>query len=332
MEINETVPQVPPPPAAPAAAPGAIKVNKLVYHGETGTMYGLWFKKLFLSIITIGIYSFWGKTAIRRYIVGSTELEGDRFEYHGTGKELFVGMLKIFPIYLAFALFVGFLQVHYGDQAGSFAILPIVLIMPVAMYSAFRYRMNRLSWRGIRFRMQGSAFSYAGLWLKGAFLNIITLGFMSPSVDLGRWEYQAQNMQYGTMPFAYKGKPENLRKINVITLLLAIPTLFFSRIWYGAALQAEKMRGLSLGPIRFRSTAKGGDFVGLALGNLGILIITLGLGMPIILQRNAKFFTRFLAVGGELSQLQVGQVERGKANDAEALDSALDIDLGMIGA
>lgn len=316
---------------APPQKP-AIKVNKFTYHGQLGSLYGLWLKKFFLSIITLGIYSFWGKTNIRRYIVGAVELDGDRFEYLGTGKELFIGILKIFPFYILLVIAVVALQKMYGEDAGNVALLPVFLVIPAAVYSAFRYRFNRLSWRGIRTRMAGSAISYTGLYFKGFFMKLFTLGFLSPSVDLERWDYQVKHMQFGDIPFSFKGDPSRLTKSNLTTLLLAIPTLGLSRTWYAATLQQEKMRGLALGPVRFRSTAKGGDFIGLAFGNLGIIIITVGLGMPIILQRNVRFFTKFLAIGGDLSQLTVSQAPKAGPGDAEGLQNLFDIDLGVIGA
>lgn len=325
----------PMPAATPAPASTqtrTIKLNTFTFHGRTGALYGLWFKKILLSIVTLGIYSFWGKTNLRRYIVGNMELDGDRFEYLGTGKELFLGMLKILPFYLVF-LGAYIAVMHFaGEQYGSLVFLPLLPVLPMAMYSAFRYRINRLSWRGIRFRMTGSAIAYGGLYMKGFFLNLITLGFMSPSVDLGRWEYQARHMQYGSRNFSFKGNPKNLRRSNIITLLLFIPTLGFSRIWYAAAVQKEKMRGLALGPIRFRSTMTGGNALGFTLANMLILVVTLGFGLPVILKRNAEFFARYLAVGGELAALSVDQAPKAGATDAEGLQNIFDIDIGVIGA
>ena len=316
----------------PASPKQPIKANKFIFHGRNGPLYGLWFKKLLLSIVTLGIYSFWGKTNIRRYIVGAMELDGDRFEYLGTGKELFFGMLKILPFYLLYIGIYAGVRLKFGEEIAGIVFLPVILIIPAAMYSAFRYRFNRVSWRGIRTRMTGSAVSYSFLWFKGFFIKLFTLGFMSPSVDLERWEYQARHMAYGSRSFAFKGNPANMRKSNITTLLLAIPTLGFSRIWYQAALQREMMRGLSLGAIRFRSTMTGGNAVGFVFMNLLILIITLGFGIPIVMRRNAEFFARYLAVGGDLGQLQVDQAPKSAAQDAEGLQGIFDIDVGMIGA
>lgn len=67
--------------------------NGFVYDGRLGELYVLFIKNLLLTIITLGIYRFWAKTRVRRYLWSHTSLFGDRFEYTGTGKELFLGFL-----------------------------------------------------------------------------------------------------------------------------------------------------------------------------------------------------------------------------------------------
>jgi uncharacterized membrane protein YjgN (DUF898 family) len=320
------------PATPPATAKPALKANRFTYCGKTGALYGIWVKQLLLSIITLGIYRCWGKTNIRRYLFAALELDGDRFEYLGTGKELFIGILKVIPGYIVFVGIYIVLETQIGMGWGNLIILPFFYLMPVFMYSGYRYRVNRTQWRGIRSRMGGSALSYGGKYLWGMFLSIITLGFKIPAVDLDRWEYQAKHIQFGSVPLRFKGDPARLRAVNITTLLLAIPTLFLSRIWYMAALEREKMRGLALAHVRFRMTAKGGDYIWLALGNFGLMIITLGLGAPLIMNRNMHFLEKHLALGGDLAAFNAEQIAKGGAGDAEGLADVFDIDLGIAGA
>ena len=61
----------------------------------------------FLTLITLGIYRFWAKTKIRNFIWASASLDGDAFEYHGTGLEKFLGFLLAIVI---LALYLGAIQ------------------------------------------------------------------------------------------------------------------------------------------------------------------------------------------------------------------------------
>ena len=323
-------------PADGAAMQKALKVNRIFYRGQTGALYGIWLTQMFLTILTLGIYHFWAKTNLRRYLFGAMELDGDRFEYLGTGKELFLGMLKIMPFYVLIVAMLGGVQYKYGEHGVVIAelfLLPLVFfLIPVAAYSGFRYRVNRTSWRGVRGVMRGSAFAFGGKFILGSLISFATLGIMIPSVDLKRWEYQVKYMNFGNVPFRFQGESGRLNGVNIVTLLLFPFTMGISRLWYNAALQREKMRGLSLGNLRFRLTATAGNYFGLALGNMFILLLTLYIGMPFVLQRNMRFFERHLAVGGEIQELTALQAAMGKAGDAEGLLDVLDVDMGVIGA
>lgn len=76
--------------------------HELQYDGKTGQVYKIWIVTILLSIVTLGIYRFWGKTRMRRYMTAGMMLAGDRFEYTGTGGELFKGFIKA----LFFLLFI----------------------------------------------------------------------------------------------------------------------------------------------------------------------------------------------------------------------------------
>ena len=78
------------------------------YTGQSGPIFGLSLKVAFLTLLTLGIYRFWGKSRIRRYIWSSAELDGDRFEYTGTGLEKFLGFLMA-VVFLA--VYLGIVQI-----------------------------------------------------------------------------------------------------------------------------------------------------------------------------------------------------------------------------
>jgi hypothetical protein len=75
--------------------------NRFKFQGQGRTLFGITFLNLIKTVFTLGIYQFWAKTNVRQYIWSQTLFAGDRFSYHGTGKELLLGaMLFITAIVL----------------------------------------------------------------------------------------------------------------------------------------------------------------------------------------------------------------------------------------
>ena len=168
------------------------------YFGKRASLFRLYMLTAFLTLVTLGIYRFWAKTRIRKYIWSATTGDDDSFEYTGTGLEKFLGFLVaivILAVYLGIVqmalFFLGlnlFVEPRTQTQALAqigaiyitlLAVLPLVLF---AQYRARRYKMARSRWRGIRFGMDTGAWGYAGRALGYYLLNICTLGLFNPLV------------------------------------------------------------------------------------------------------------------------------------------------------
>src|SRR5690606_38318593 len=125
---------------------------------------------LLLGLITLGIYRFWGKTRMRRYLWSHMAYDGDRFEYTGTGGELFKGFLIVAVILVLLTLvntgaqFAIEIQVRdpavatilFSAMTITFYVMLFFLIF-VGRYTALRYRLTRTRWRAIRGGLAGSA-------------------------------------------------------------------------------------------------------------------------------------------------------------------------------
>ncbi|MEE8224479.1 MAG: DUF898 family protein, partial [candidate division NC10 bacterium] len=85
QEAPPYIPQAPPPSMAqeatlyPAGSDG--HVHGLFFHGTGGSLFGIHIVNMFLTVITLGIYYFWGKTKVRNYLWSQTDFAGDRFAY-----------------------------------------------------------------------------------------------------------------------------------------------------------------------------------------------------------------------------------------------------------
>ena len=112
--------------------------QRLSYDGQLGELYGIFFVNLLLGIITFGIYRFWGRTRYRRYLWSHTSYDGDRFEYTGTGGELFRGFVIAMGILVLLIGGAVGTALTVGQQyPGVFAavVIPVYLIIFVLFFA-----------------------------------------------------------------------------------------------------------------------------------------------------------------------------------------------------
>ena len=192
------------------------------YFGTGGPLFKLYFVTSVLTVLTLGIYRFWAKTRIRKYIWSSVSGDDDSFEYTGTGLEKFLGFLIAMVI---LAVYLGIIQMalfFFGlnlfmvpeTQAQEIAqlltiyitFLAVVPLMLFAQYRARRYRMARTRWRGIRFGMENGAWGYAFRALGYYLLVILSLGILNPLATFKLEKYMTDRTWFGDGKFVQHGK------------------------------------------------------------------------------------------------------------------------------
>ena len=135
--------------------------QRFLFTAKGGDFFGLAMKSIFLSIITLGIYWFWAKVEITKFLYNNTKFQGYSFDYHATGKEKFIGFLKGLGILFVFGLFnfvvIWVLTKIFGDSTAqiisTFIIYLVVFsVLPIIIIVALRFRLSRTSFNGIRFQ------------------------------------------------------------------------------------------------------------------------------------------------------------------------------------
>ena len=148
---------------------------------------GLSLKNGLLNIITLTLYRFWGKTEVRRRVWQGLRLNGDAFEYTGRGMELFIGFLLALVVLGLPFLLVVFGAQFLGPAYALLIILPLYLFIfwlwGFGVFTAFRYLASRTTWRGIRFRLAGSATGYGFYYIGAVLLSGITFGWYWPTAE-----------------------------------------------------------------------------------------------------------------------------------------------------
>lgn len=152
--------------------PGTPNNVEITFDNRGDRLIGLGLVNGLLKILSLGIYSFWGKTEVRKRLWSFTRLNGEPLEYTGTGKELFLGFLVVFALFvlplmlagLAIALvFPNNKAAIAAYQVGAYGLFFVLL--GNAIYRAQRYRLSRTQWRGIRGGLVGSPGHYGWTYL-----------------------------------------------------------------------------------------------------------------------------------------------------------------------
>ena len=312
------------------------KLNPINFDLSLSEFYKVGIVYILKCIFTLGIYIFYGANKIRGYLTNKFSLAGDNFAYHGRARELFFGFVSVtgmiyLPLILCY-LFVWLknidsfsLSLWSDDQMVNnlghvFVFLSVLcqflsLVFAIlSPYLIIKYRASRISWRGVFGRLDADWISY--LWLAFVtFLNMLLLNIFAPYIDVKRKSYIWNNLHFGNNKFNVNVSPKSLMMVNIITMLLAIPTLFISRFWYYAALDRHIYAGISLNGLKMRSLVAGGGLAGLQLLNVLLLIVTLGIATPWIIKRNMKFYTDNHAFIGSVNDLDLSVQNEGLVTD-----------------
>jgi hypothetical protein len=201
--------------------------TKLTFSGTRKTLAKMHWKAFWLMLITFGLYRFWFKTNIRRYYWGNMTFGDERFEYTGTGGELFKGFLFAIAIIapLQIAIILGSVTTFSVYIFIAIALI-FIFLGHFAKYASRRYRLNRTLWRGLRFRMEGSAIKYAFRAFGWSIITLLTLGFASPWATADLERYMMQRTFFGDIQGDFHGKPfELFKKIALIILITTLPFL-----------------------------------------------------------------------------------------------------------
>ena len=311
-------------------------VRMAKFTGNARDLFRIQLANFLLTVATLGIYSFWGRTRVREYLYGHLEFDGDRFQYHGTGRELLLGFVKVAAVVvLLIGGAVGLRMLiggEWGELAYSLSIyIAFAMLIPVALLGSRKYRYSRTSLRGVRFGLHATLREFFPFYLKHLFLLVITFGFYTPVFQVELERFLTERTRYGDEPFHFDGTGGDLFSGFILNAILFWPTLTLSRFWWEARKQNYMWMHTTFQGVRFRPSLDGPSLLVLTFLNVVLTVFTLGLLTPWIKVRAMHYYAENIMIAGDLDLNLVSQ-SRGAANaTGDALSSMLDLggDLGL---
>jgi uncharacterized membrane protein YjgN (DUF898 family) len=281
---------------------------------------------------------------MKKYLYSSTYLGDCNFDFHGTGKQMFFGLLKflliIFLVYLVFVVIAAIvIPGHFWENAlfeNLFGFLILVVYAPILalfIHGARRYGMAKTSYRGIRFGYRGSKKSLVSLMFGNALLTLVTVGIYYSWLINNVRKYIYGNTRFGNVKFDFNGKGGSFLGIVLSGTILTWITFGIYFFWFRKNLFNFFYENISFSKddqlTRIKSNATGGKFFKLIAGNLLIILFTLGLGYPFAKVRSVRFIADNLELQGNLDLDSVMQSEENYSDaigDAESDADFFDLD------
>ncbi|KKC26495.1 YjgN family protein [Sphingomonas sp. SRS2] len=237
----------------------------------------------------------------------------------------------------------------------------LLYLYGLARYRTLRYRLSRTFWHGIRGGSDDQGWGYAGTALWKTAVGAFILGVFIPWSMTSLWNDRWNRLSFGSHRFEASANWRPIIGRFLLFYLLPIvgcvggigvvagsmaggggptPAAFGAiiigaivgyavmgliAIVYYAAFLREAIGSLRLNQIGFAFTARTTDWIKLILGHIGLIVITLGIGLIFIGYRNWSFFIRHLEATGEVDLATLTQSTTEEPRQGEGLLDAFDV-------
>ena len=150
------------------------------FTGTGSDYFKVWIVNLFLSIVTLGVYSAWATVRRLQYFHSHTQLAGAAFNFDANPKTL-LG-IRLLAVATLLAYLFAFDQAHLLLLAASMLVL---IAVPLLLRSWLKFRLDGSTYRGLRFGFTGTARgAYAYSLCLLIFLLPPLLGAIEPRVEI----------------------------------------------------------------------------------------------------------------------------------------------------
>lgn len=304
-------------------------ITSLEFTGNTGDLYILYLKNIILTIITCGLYHPWAKTNIRKFTLSHLKLQGDFFDFVGTGKEVFIATLK-FIVGMALFCFVVNIScamtevaiswMMHPDQASQIVgLIKLLLLLPMfylyiffLFYGGQKYLLSRIRFRNIPFSFDSlDDKKLREIFFKIILKSLLTLYLYSFCIPNLFYGITINSLSYGDKKFSYKGVNDDfflsvcLKSLifSVITLGLYLPWAFINSLKF-------KINNTYFDGQKLSFDLSSQETIRLFLVFFILPVVTLGLGFPYAKVYFLQTIVRNTKIQGDLDLSSVSCPDR----------------------
>ncbi|GIT97425.1 YjgN family protein [Sulfurovum sp. TSL1] len=239
-------------------------MKSLKFEGSGREYFKIWIVNVLLTILTLGFYYPWAKVRNRRYFYANSILDGRNFEYHATGKQLFIGFL------VAMSLFIAYVVIQQLSPIGNVILIGALFVaIPWLIWRSMMFNMRMTSFSNVRFGFVGKLrdsymnfFVYPALLMIGYVVLVVGVDVLMPVLGMGltslisvivfltfivfavsfikkkNTEYFINLSRYGQGIFQTNIKTKEFMNIMVKTVGIALLTMVVTTLIIGALVYA----------------------------------------------------------------------------------------------
>lgn len=168
----------------------------LKFTGKTSEYFGIWISNLFLTIVTLGVYSAWAKVRRKQYFYNNTLLENAPFGYHATGLQIFKGRVIVLIGFAILNLIATFLpQIYF------IFVIALLFLTPHLVNLSLAFNAKVTSYRNVRFTFKGDYWEAFIAYILMPLLAFISVGLLAPIAVRNLLKYVWNRLSYGGRDF-----------------------------------------------------------------------------------------------------------------------------------
>ncbi len=315
--------------SATPPSPSYEHTTPIKFTGKATEFFGIWITNIVLSMLTLGIYSAWGKVRTKKYFNTHTVIAGACFDYHGNPLSILKGRVIGVVLYFVYAMVSQFAPLF------ALALLAILFIAsPWIIVQSMKFNLRNTSYRGVRFNFVGSLAESYKIFLLLPFLVIFTVGLILPYINFRAYKFSINNTRFGTasflstvtagrfymiylqligvfvafaviiglLSFVMQKIVGNLDPVVMISLLplmllifmIAVPKALLSARIYNAVYGTTQIENF-----RFKSALRARDLFWIYLSNFIVIMFSFGLMIPWTKIRLARYMADHLVIHGD---------------------------------
>ena len=243
------------------ATPDGSAAGPIAWVEPEESLWLLSLRNFGLTLMTFGVYHFWGRAEARRRTTNSVRVNGQPLDHTGTGFEAFVSFAIGALICISLtSLFVSMMKQSSGGIEGVREIrwqrlsisLPLLFLLGSTIYRKRQHILRRTWLSGQRFDLSGYAWGYAWRHFWSAFLVPLTLGWAAPWRASRLEAVKIRDMHFGGTRFRSEADLKPLYKAFALLWFgggfLYFATLIVLSLNIGPQLMAA-IQGLTLQPL-----------------------------------------------------------------------------------